>query len=172
MELDEFGTHPVQCARGGWVVRRHNDVVRYLAERFRTDLGAQTGGAARTQLDRTTPDGGPIESRLDLVVTYHGRTTWLDAVVTDPWCSDPSTRRARLNRDGAAAEAAEQTKRRRYGLEAVPFALETGGRWGELAIAWWSRLYHEQPPDVKGSFRRGLAATLHSSIACAIQAAL
>ena len=35
--------------------------------------------------------------------------------------------------DGAAAESAEGTKLRRCAVQAIPFALGTGGRWGEIA---------------------------------------
>ena len=101
-----------------------------------------------------------------------GSTVLVDGVFTEPWSKTQTTNRARLRQDGVAAKSAEGTKRRRYGVEAILFALETGGRWFELAQEWWSRFYASQSSEVRRSFRRGLPTTLHSSVACPIQAAL
>ena len=71
-----------------------------------------------------------------MVVMKDGQTHWLDVVVTEPLCEDQGQRRARVRKYGLAAENAEKAKHEEYGPEVVPFALETGGRWGALARAW------------------------------------
>ena len=147
-------------------------MVRTLADRLRADIGAHVVLEQRApHLDRQAADGSVTESRLDLVVTDKGRTYWVGVVITDPWCSDLGTLRARLVRDGMAAEAAEGTKHRRYGVTVVPFALETGGRWGALGRAWWSRLYSRLPAAARGACGRALSACLQTSLACGALAA-
>ena len=104
-------------------MRCHKDVVRYIGARLRHDMEAEVVVEQRVlQLDPTTHSGLHIYSRLDLVVIYQGRLSWVHMVITEPRSNDPTTNRARLRQDGAAAEPAEGTKLRRYGVQAIPFA--------------------------------------------------
>ena len=105
--LDEFGFQPTICPLGGWVVRCHKGVLRHIGARLRQDPRAQVVIDQRVpQLHRPARSRLHADARLDLVVTYP---------------------------DGAAAESAEGTKLRRYAVQAIPFTLGHGGRWGEMA---------------------------------------
>ena len=104
------------------VVRRHNAVVRLVGV-----MGTHIVLERRPQLDHHEPDGTVIESRSFLPVTLLGETSWIVVVISHPWCTDAKDTQRALERT---------YKKHRHGSDAVSFALETGGRWGELAAAW------------------------------------
>ena len=113
-------------------LRRHNKVLRHNGARLHRVMGAAV--VVEQRVHSWTHHTFGTACRFQA-----GSTVAVDGVFAEPWSKTQTTNRARLRQDGVAAKSAEGTKRRRYGVEAILFALETGGRWFELAQGWWSR---------------------------------
>ena len=115
-------------------LRRHNKVLRHNGARLHHVMGLKSWSSSACT-------AGPHHTFGTACRFQAGSTVAVDGVFAEPWSKTQTTNRARLRQDGVAAKSAEGTKRRRYGVEAILFALETGGRWFELAQGWWSRFY-------------------------------
>lgn len=116
-------------------MRRHNRIRDWVA----AELAAATGVTAPIEQlvpELSTPE---LAARLDVIGAdpVSGRPLAVDVAVTHAPSKDPARSRPRASRDGAAAAAEEEVKRRRYPCERVgfvsPFVLETGGRAGAEA---------------------------------------
>ena len=142
--IDAEGQHACVCERGGGVTRRHDALRDKLAARLAQDLGvAVHKEQVLPELDFTDAQGILHPGRMDLVVALPGAApALLDLTVVSPWSANGPLEVAAASRDGAAAERAEDRKRRRYpGGRVVPMVLETGGRWGPAALAWLRAAY-------------------------------
>jgi len=151
-ELDGRGRHGRICKTGGGAVHRHDHVRDWLAAWV-----AKVGG--RTALteqfvpgwDRRArgPDGRERIERAKLDVAFDnasGRRVYVDVAIVEASTPDGHERRQRAARDGAAAAAAaEDRKRTRYpGPGLTPFVIEYLGRLGESAD---ELLYSLAPTD-------------------------
>ena len=125
--LDTGGIHVNQCKNGGYVVRRHDRVLRWLAEWIGDRVDTEV------LLEQSVPTEGEGGDRLDLTLESGGRRLWIDvAIVTVKTINASETvRRARI--DGQAALHEEAAKRSRYNSYATPFVVEAHGRPGDTA---------------------------------------
>ena len=123
--LDPAGIHPELCMRGGYVVRSHNRLVRWLADWLR-DSRAESDVALERKI--VAPDG-----RMDVVVGHGNEQDWIDVAIVSPSSSCSRSLKGRARKDGDAARAEEGVKRRRYGTRVSPFVIEAGGRPGASA---------------------------------------
>ena len=115
-------------------MRRHDAIRDRLATFLAQDLGAAVHREQSIpELTYTDKRGVAHPARMDLVVTLPGSKSpdLLDITVVSPWSADAGLATASAARDGAAAEKAEDRKRRRYtGGRVIPIAFENGGLWG------------------------------------------
>eukprot|EP00969_Alexandrium_andersonii_P113877 5033774-Alexandrium_andersonii.AAC.1 len=65
-------------------------------------------------MDSIGEDGSAVAARLDVVTRIEGVTYYLDVSIVDPLTDDPVLLSRRAGRDGLAAVAMEDHKRRRY----------------------------------------------------------
>ena len=163
--LDSKGLHALTCNCGGGVDRRHNRIRDEIA----SWLKEQGHEAVRTeqwvpQWQRTLPNGTVEDARLDVTFRHDGLQLYADIVVCSPVSTDASRTRRNAATDGAAAEAAEKGKRRRYPHpELTPLAVETLGRLGAVAAAFARRWATREPgkrTSAIASFYRRVAAAL------------
>ena len=76
------------------------------------------------------------QARLDVVLHDGAARSLVDVVVVSPYSTNMAFMAARARRDGHASRRAAIAKRARYPSDdLVPFALETGGRFGNDARA-------------------------------------
>ena len=147
--LDEEGQHATTCEFGGALVRRHDAACVRLGKRVAADLGANVHFEQHiVELDRRNAEGKTTEARLDVIVSYGGRRWLLDLAIVSAYSNavDEALELAASRRDGAAAQRAEDGKRRRYpGTEVVPIIFEAHGRLGETGLAWLHRMYKDEP---------------------------
>ena len=139
--LDSRGLHALTCNCGGGVDRRHNkirdEVASWLKEQGHEAVDTEQ---YVPQWQRRLPDGSLEEARLDVIFRYEAVQLYADVVVCTPVSADPGRTLRSSAKDGAAAEAAERGKRRRYPHpELTPLAVETLGRLGEVATAFARR---------------------------------
>jgi hypothetical protein len=117
------------------------------------------------QWQRTLPDGTVEEARLDVTFRHEAVQLYVDVVVCSPVSTDTSRTLRNATTNGAAAEAAEKGKRRRYPYpELSPLAVETLGRLGEVAAAFARRWATREP-----SKRSSAVASFHRRVAAALQ---
>ena len=162
--LDARGTHALTCNCGGGVDRRHNRIRDEVA----SWLKEQGHDAVDTEKDvpqwrRTRADGTVEDARLDVTWRHEAVQLYADIVVTSAAQADPERARRNAGTSGAAAQAAEQSKRRRYPHpELTPIAVETLGRLGAVAQAfakrWATRDPAKRPTAVASLYRRIAAA--------------
>ena len=140
-QLDSRGLHALTCNCGGGVDRRHNrirdEVAHWLKEQGHEAVKREQHVP---QWQRTLPDGTVEEARLDVTFRHEAVQLYVDVVVCSPVSTDTSRTLRNATTNGAAAEAAEKGKRRRYPYpELSPLAVETLGRLGEVAAAFARR---------------------------------
>ena len=120
--------------------------------------------AALLQWQRTLSNGTVEEARLDVTFRHGALQLYADVVVCSPASTDGSRTLRNARTNGAAAEAAEKGKRRRYPHpELTPLAVETLGRLGEVAAAFARRWATREPAKRSlaiASFYRRIAAAL------------
>ena len=125
--LENDGIHANQCKCGGYVVRRHDRVVRWLArwieQRVESDV----------LMEQVPPCEGEPDGRLDLTFGASGQRVWIDVAIVTTLTTGSDGRSRRANQDGAAARHAELGKRRKYGPSVTPFVMEALGRPGDIA---------------------------------------
>ena len=172
--LDADGMHAAHCEVGGHVLERHDDTVRLLARKLRDDCGNIVAvEQRRPELDYRNANGDWVEARMDLVVSLQGRICLLDVTYADVRTSDPVRLAARLRRDGAAARAAEDRKRNRYGASVIPIVLESGGRLGEAGRRWLKKAYRAAGAQAEWpALMRALSAQEQASTAAIVIAAV
>ena len=124
-KLDTAGVHPDVCMTGGYIVRSHNRLTKWLASWLREGR-ADSDVALEQKI--TAPDG-----RMDVVVGHGSEQDWIDVAIVSPSSSCPRTLHARARKDGDGARVEEGVKRRRYGTRVSPFVIEAGGRPGASA---------------------------------------
>ena len=153
---------------------RHDDTVRLLARKLREDCGNIVAvEQRRPELDYRNDAGDWVEARMDSVVTLQGKICLLDVTYADVRTSDAVRLAARLRRDGAAARAAEDRKRRRYGSSVVPVVLESGGRLGEAGRRWLKKAYRAAGAQAEWpALMRALSAQVQASTAAIVIAAV
>ena len=125
---------------------------------------------------------GALEARMDLHLWGSDGALleeWLDVTLTHPYRK--SARKGAAEHDGAAAEAAEERKRRRYGVGAGgiscgPFGLELWGRGGVSALAVLDRLSSQccqrsgRPRHlVQARWRAELGVALNRALAATVE---
>ena len=149
--LDADGHHAAICEIGGGLLRRHHACRDKMARCFAEDLAATCHAEQRApQFDRVNADESVNEARLDIAVCCNGRSWLLDVTIVGAFSSDAGKQRQRAAKDGAAALAAEDAKRRRYpGPNVVPFAIESHGRIGPTGLAWLRTAYHGEPDALR-----------------------
>ena len=126
--LDGAAVHANQCKCGGLVMRRHDRVVKWLAEwlgdgRVESDVLVEQVVASEN-----IPDG-----RLDVTFEQEGRRVWLDVAVVATRTANEREIRRRAKNDGSAARDEEVSKKSRYRGLATPFVIEAYGRPGQCA---------------------------------------
>ena len=170
-QLDADGRHAAQCEVGGHVLDRHDDAVKLIARRLRQDTGAYVDTEQRRQeLDYLDDEGKFVAARLDLVVVFCGVEYLLDVTYADVRTTDKDRLAARLRRDGAAADGAEDRKRRRYPTQSlVPIAIESGGRLGSAGLRWLRSVYGRAGASLEWpAFLRELSAHTQAATATTI----
>ena len=133
--LDAEGHHVRTCANGGWVVKRHDKIVKWLRgwladDRVESDVLVEQ----LTPVDDEFPQG-----RLDVTFSDAGQRHWLDVAIPSATSGADAGRPGRARVDGHAAREAERNKRRRYNGQATPFVVELDGRPGAAARALLTR---------------------------------
>jgi len=158
--LDARGTHALTCNCGGGVDRRHNRI-RDVVAAWLKEQGHEAVDTEQCvpQWQRIGTDGAPEDARLDVAFRSGGVQQYVDVVVTSPVSADGARNRRNAATDGAAAESAEQGKRRRYPHpELTPLAVETLGRLGTVAQAfaktWATRDPSNRSVAIVGFYRR------------------
>ncbi|XP_063371836.1 uncharacterized protein LOC134660067 [Cydia amplana] len=119
-DVDQMGRHGLSCQRSAGRLSRHaalNDIIRRSLVTVNVPAILEPAGIARD--DGKRPDG------MSLIPWRMGRV-----LVWDATCVAPSHLHGTTKKAGAAAEAAETLKRRKYGgLDAnynfIPFGVET-----------------------------------------------
>ena len=111
-----------QCKKGGYVIRRHDRVVRWLAGWIEDRVGSQV------LVEQSVAADGEEEGRLDLTLESGGRRLWLDVAIVNVMTINAGGRLRRAKLDGAAARREEGAKRSRYRGLATPFVIEAHGR--------------------------------------------
>ena len=171
--LDSYGGHHARVREcGGHVVSRHNAVKDIVCRRLRGDLGVPALAEQRApHLDRHTPTGDVQQARLDIATRIGDTTFLLDVAVVDALSTDAALLRQRAARDGLAAKAAEDRKRRRYGPAVTPLVWELGGRIGESGLAFLRRAYHGAEPGALAALLQEVGAAIAAAAAMASIAA-
>lgn len=131
IEVDRLGHHGLSCRRSAGRFSRHaalNDVIRRALTTVNVPAILEPNGISRD--DGKRPDG------MTLIPWSRGRPLVWDATCVDTLAPSHVVNTARAA--GAAAEAAESIKRRKYislgeGYIFVPFGVETMGPWGPQA---------------------------------------
>ena len=121
--LDPHGHHAMTCSRGGYPVRRHNRLVRWLAGWLKDDRAD-----SEVRCEQSIVQDPP--GRMDIIVGHGDSQVWIDVAIVAPTSNCQRTLQTRSRRDGHAARTEEQVKRRRYGTRVSPFVIESGGRPG------------------------------------------
>ena len=124
--LDHDGHHASTCNIAGYILRRHDRLVKWIASWLREDRADSDVHLEQSLLQ--DPPG-----RMDVVFGNGDSEVWVDAAVVSPTSTSERTLQSRAKKDGHAARSEEKVKRRRYGMKVRPFVVETGGRPGPSA---------------------------------------
>ena len=111
-------------------------------------------------------------AHLDVIVHDGTARSLLDVVIVSPYAGNDSFRAACACRDGHASRRAAVAKRARYpNRDLVPFALETGGRMGNDARAFLSRMADaaEDRHSELQYLQRAISSVLQDGIAMMLQ---
>ena len=127
-QIDSSGSHASTCAAGGFVIQRHDRVLRWL-HRWLSDGRTSTPPLMEQVL--LSEDGS-----LNITFVHEGIPYWVDIAITSAASECAREQRARSKTDGRAARAMEAHKRSRYHGRATPFVLEAHGRAGPSARAF------------------------------------
>lgn len=127
-DVDKYGIHGLSCQKSAGRFFRHsslNDIVRRALNTINVPSVLEPVGLARD--DGKRPDG------MTLVPWERGRALVWDATCVDTLA--PSHLSGTITKAGAAAEAAENAKRRKYEVLSddyifAPLGVETLGPWG------------------------------------------
>ena len=130
-QIDGTGHHGRVCPVGGFVVKRHDRVLRWLAAWL---------NQGRIQSPALCEQMCPDEAgRLDIAFHHDAKLWWVDVEVTSAVSTVERVNCFRARNVGAAARDGEQQKRARYSNRAIPFVLESNGRPGQSARAFIRR---------------------------------
>ena len=142
MPLDSGGVHANQCKNGGYVVRRHDRIVRWLAEwltnRVETDVF----------IEQALPVDGETTGRLDVTLGPGGRRLWIDVAVVTVMTTSAVDRLQRSRIDGAAAHQEAGRKKTTYRGLATPFVVEAFGKPGDTARSILGRFAADQGQEI------------------------
>ena len=130
-QIDAMGHHGRVCPTGGFVIKRHDRVLQWLAAWL--NQGRIHSPALCEQL---CPDEA---GRLDIAFHHDAKLWWVDVEVTSAVNTVERVNIHRARHAGAAARDGEQQKRARYNNRAIPFILEANGRPGQSAQAFIRR---------------------------------
>ncbi|XP_063629995.1 uncharacterized protein LOC134801393 [Cydia splendana] len=163
-DVDQLGRHGLSCQRSAGRLSRHaalNDIIRRSLVTVNVPAILEPTGMARD--DGKRPDG------MSLIPWRMGRVLVWDATCVDTLA--PSHLHGTTKKAGAAAEAAESLKRRKYGglddnYKFIPFSVETLGPWGPGAQSLFTDL-SKRLVEVSGDKRAG--SFLAQRISVAIQ---
>ena len=114
------GAHGCVCSVGGFVIQRHDRVLRWLHRWL-----SQGRTSSPPQIEQVLPSE---QGRLDVTFVQDGVPWWVDVAITAATTTNLRSLRARAKTDGSAARDEEGVKRSRYHGRAVPFVLEAHGR--------------------------------------------
>ena len=127
MPLDSGGLHANQCKNGGYVARRHDRIVRWLAEwltnRVVTDV----------LIEQALLVDGESIGRLDITLGSSGGRLWINVAVVTVMTTSVMDRLKRSRIDGAVARQEEGRKKTTYRGLTTPFVVEALGRPGDTA---------------------------------------
>lgn len=161
-EVDQLGRHGLACQRSAGRLSRHaalNDIIRRSLATVNVPAILEPAGIARD--DGKRPDG------MSLIPWKMGRVLVWDATCVDTLA--PSHLHGTAHKAGAAAEAAEARKRRKYGsldtnYNFVALGVETLGPWGPAALGLYRQLA-KRLVDGTGDKRAGSFLAQRLSIA-------
>ena len=99
---------------------------------------------------------------MDIQATYEGVTYNIDVTITDALTGNTNDVKNAGTHDGHAAQQAEKRKtpKSQTVQNLIPFALETGGRWGNTARKWIKTLTNTDDPLDIQTLRYHIAAQL------------
>jgi hypothetical protein len=121
------GAHGCICAVGGFVIQRHDRVLRWLHQWL-----SQGRTSSPPQMEQVLPSE---HGRLDVTFVQEGVPWWVDVAITAAATTCLRSLRTRAKTDGSAARDEEGVKRSQYHGRAMPFVLEAHGRAGPAARA-------------------------------------
>ena len=162
VQLDSKGTHARSCAVGGWLVRRHNELVSVL----RRWCEKRCGCVVHIEQVLPTASDGHTLSRMDLIVHSPLLPTplFIDLTVVSA-VSREALARGSASNDGVASEIAAARKVKKYpGCEVHAFPIEDHGRLGEAARTAIRMLAPRDPV-----IRSQAIADLYQDLACVAQ---
>ena len=160
-ELDVHGRHARACQVRGWRVRKHDMVVRCLA-----DWCQEQGHDVELEVVIPTASATTDDSRLDLILTvaHSSARILVDVTIADATSAEALAANA-ANREGAAAAVLERRKRTKYRqAHIVPFAIESHGRWGSAAARLARSLAPKDPQE-----RSAAISALYQTVGAALQ---
>ena len=146
-QRDRFGDHAVLCGKGAGRYRVHNALSRRVARIARScGVEAEPEEVCPALLKGEAGKPDSTEARLDVHLWSPGPEPfeeWVDVTVVHPF--QVKRKAAATGNDGVAVEAAEQSKRERYGLgvggvACAPMGFESWGRIGCSAQGVLDRL--------------------------------
>lgn len=163
-DVDRYGLHGLYCNRSAGRFSRHgsiNDIIKRALTTINIPSMLEPVGVFRD--DGKRPDG------MTLIPWERGRALVWDATCVDTLA--PSRISGTLLKSGAAAEAAEETKRRKYASLSnnyifMPLGVETFGPWGPSTKKFITKLA-PRLVDVTGDKRAG--SFLAQRISLAVQ---
>ena len=145
-QIDAAGHHARVCPVGGFVIKRHDRVLRWLAAWLNQGRTQSTALCEQMCLDES--------GRLDIAFHHDAKLWWVDVEVTSAVSTVQRVNCIRARQAGAAAREGEHMKRVRYNNRAIPFVLEANGRPGQSAQAFIRRF----AVDAASGFSRSAAA--------------
>ena len=119
-QISASGGHAGSCPVGGFVIQRHDRVLRWLHRWL-----SQGRTSSPPLVEQVLPSE---HGRLDITFVQEGIPYWIDVAITSADSECQRTLPARAQNDGRAARGEEGVKRSRYHGRAQPFVLEAHGR--------------------------------------------
>ena len=131
--LDPDSRHEALCQAGGGIVRRHNRLRNWVAQRYRATADCRVAEEVHwSALDihhTTGPKAGTTEeARIDVVVQNLHGTQLLDVAVAAVATVDARELARRFFEPGRPGRETAKRKRKRYGTAVTPIVIEDTGR--------------------------------------------
>jgi len=170
---DIRGMHLLDCKKSRFNTLRHDRTTKRIAQFLR-----QAGFDCRLEYV-PFPDS---RKRLDILIySYDGkdRDALLDVTFTNQSCKSYLAKAA--NENGYAAKQAAEAKHKKYSKYIdtlqdpkpilIPFAIETGGRWGKDAHDFFKHVikrahkFRTIPPKFAANWKANLCSSIHHEVA-------